>query len=273
MKLVTSFKEMMLGIKSVRDFKEEYYTNFFPNKEQIELWINKSIFYKIDICDGVVFFIKKNKGFNSLYFVAKSKESLNNAIKDSSSLLAEASTIIDLIGKGNELSLVKDIFKNNNFLEYTSLTRMSRDINEDEISKNDTSINLANTTDVQEIKLLLDTYFDRLSEQIPFEEEILKWIQSDHILVKRENNVIVGFLIFDLIGVTSYLRYWFVHPDHRDKKIGSALLNQYFYLSNGCKKQIFWVINDNENAIKRYRHYGFEMEVLNDIILKKDYTS
>tara|TARA_R110001583_G_scaffold58103_1_gene173432 strand:+ start:7877 stop:8698 length:822 start_codon:yes stop_codon:yes gene_type:complete len=271
MKIVTSFEEIMLGVKSVRDFKEGYFTNFFPNKEQIELWIKKSIFYKIDTYEGVVFFIKKNSGFNTLYFVAKSKESLNQAIDGSSSLLCETSTIVDLIGKGIELSLLSEIFKNNDFSEYTCLTRMSRIVRENEISTIDTIIELAIIEDVQEIKFLLDTYFDPFSEQIPFEEEILKWIQSDHILVKREGNMIVGFVIFDLIGVTSYLRYWFVHPEHRDKRIGSALLNKYFNFSKGCRKQIFWVINDNDNAIKRYRHYGFDMENMNDIILKKNY--
>ncbi|WP_282125705.1 GNAT family N-acetyltransferase [Marinifilum flexuosum] len=270
MKIIKSFEEIMLGIKSVRDFKEKYYTNFFPNKDQIELWIEKASLYKIDKFNGVVFFIRKNESFNSLYFVAKSEESLSNGISLAANFFEETCTVIDLIGKGTELSRLNDIFKNYKFVEYTSLTRMSRVINEDEDFKNDISIDFANTNDVQEIKILLDTYFDPLSEQIPFKEEILNWIKKNHILVKREDNLIVGFVIFDLIGMTSYLRYWFVHPEYRDKKIGSALLNKYFFLSSGCKKQMFWVINDNENAIKRYKHYGFEMESLNDIILKKD---
>ena len=37
-----------------------------------------------------------------------------------------------------------------------------------------------------------------------------------------------GFLIYELSNATLYLRYWFTHPDHRDKKVGSRLLRRFF---------------------------------------------
>jgi hypothetical protein len=45
------------------------------------------------------------------------------------------------------------------------------------------------------------------------------------------------------------------------------LLNEFFSNSVGTKRQLFWVIQTNENAIKRYIHYGFNSENLYDYIL------
>ncbi len=272
MKLIKSYDEVMLGIKLIRDFKESYLTNFFPNKELLNLWIDKKILYIIDTLEGAVFFVKKNDEFNSLYFAAKSEDSLSNAIGALSFIVGKSCNVVDIIGKGNSLNSMVDIFTNNNFTEYTRFTRMYRLIDEKCISFDDSDIVNANEDDVNELKFLLDKYFDNKSEQIPFEEEILRWIKKGHVFVKRNqgNREICGFVIFDIIGVTSYLRYWFVHPEHRDKKIGSKLLKKFFCLNSECKKQIFWVLNDNDNAIKRYLHYGFKNENMIDIILIKN---
>ena len=40
-----------------------------------------------------------------------------------------------------------------------------------------------------------------------------------------------------------------------------------FAMGANTKRQYFWVKTDNENAIKRYRHYGFEFEELKDTVL------
>ena len=68
-------------------------------------------------------------------------------------------------------------------------------------------------------------------------------------------------------NTTNYLRYWFTHPNYRDKKIGSKLLRHFFKIGEDTKRQIFWVIQSNENAIKRYRHYGFKEENMFDYVL------
>ena len=34
------------------------------------------------------------------------------------------------------------------------------------------------------------------------------------------------------------------------------------------KRQIFWVIRTNENAIKRYKHYGFNEENMFDYVMQ-----
>jgi ribosomal protein S18 acetylase RimI-like enzyme len=131
----------------------------------------------------------------------------------------------------------------------------------------------AQSSDVNAILNLFHNYFDPIAEQLPTEDEIYNWIKKDHLILVQEKEEIQGFVIFDLIGVTSYLRYWFVHPEYRNRKLGSILLNEYFKVSARSKRQLFWVIQSNENAISRYLHYGFKHENLNDYILTNENIS
>ena len=102
---------------------------------------------------------------------------------------------------------------------------------------------------------------------MPTYKELVDWIRQEHISLYEVDGKIAGFIIYDLNGQTSYLRYWFVHPEYRNKKIGSILLNKFFSDNQEAKRQLFWVIQSNENAIKRYKHYGFESENLYDFIM------
>ena len=78
----------------------------------------------------------------------------------------------------------------------------------------------------------------------------------------------VGFLIYELKATTLYLRYWFTHPDYRDRKVGSRLLCRFFEEGKDTKRQLLWVIRTNDNAIKRYRHYSFVEENMYDYIMQ-----
>ena len=95
-------------------------------------------------------------------------------------------------------------------------------------------------------------------------------IKGTVLAVYKEEGEIIGFVIFESSRSTHYLRYWFVHPKHRDKKIGSILLKTFFYEGRNTRRQLFWVITDNENAVKRYEHYGFKNEAMKDYVLTKN---
>jgi GNAT superfamily N-acetyltransferase len=116
----------------------------------------------------------------------------------------------------------------------------------------------------KQIHSILEQYFDKYSEQLPLQTELDQWIINNNIFIVTEEKKIIGFVIFENIGVTAYLRYWFTHPDYRNRKIGSILLKRFFYECRASKRQLFWVISTNENAIMRYKHYGFAAEQLLD---------
>ena len=144
---------------------------------------------------------------------------------------------------------------------------MSKKTEEDNNTGISLNLKTAKIEQTNTILNLLNTYFDPIAEQLPNYDEILNWIKQGHISVYETEGNVLGFVIYDLKGLTSYLRYWFVHPEHRNKKIGSILLSKFFSDSKGTKRQLFWVIQSNDNAIKRYKHYGFEPENLYDSVM------
>jgi ribosomal protein S18 acetylase RimI-like enzyme len=272
---IDSLDQINLSIKRIRDLKKDFLSNFFLDTEKHNLWISLGIFYSFAL-DETVFFFKKNDTFYNVYFCSGDHAELSADIASLKKLYPDKILVFDLIGTELSLKGICNIFESNGFRMYTSLNRMSRIISSAEEASDNHFIRYAELNDLNEIHNSLFRYFDEYAEQLPLGEELRMWIARNHLLVYVEDKQIIGFTIFDIIGMTSYLRYWFVHPMHRNKKIGSLLLRRFFHEGKNAKRQIFWVIRDNYNAILRYQHYGFKNENLIDYIyinIDKHYES
>lgn len=263
---VNSFPEIQDAIKTVKEWNKGFITNFYPEVDKINLWIMNGQFHK-KIIGNTAFFFREKTEFNYLFYCSSSIETLNQSLTQLKSTLDNTLLVIDIIGKEPDIQLVVRTFMQNGFSFYTTLNRMSRNTTKDENKNPFLGLITAKISHTEAIYNLLNMYFDPLAEQLPSRDEINNWIKLNHLILIEEKGEILGFVIFDLIGVTSYLRYWFVHPQHRNRKIGSILLKEYFTRSAETKRQLFWVIQTNENAINRYLHYGFNPENLHDYIL------
>lgn len=271
MRIVEDFLEVPNGITIIKDYNKKFITNFFPNELKVSKWIENKLFYTTEIGE-VLFFIKKNIGFDSLFFIASSVNELQFSLNVLMSQNPNLTFVADIVTK-DENSEIIAIFEKCLFYQYTSLFRMSRLIKETSSTKFEKTNNLkeASENQIDEISTLLDKYFDSKAEQIPNNLELLDWIHSGSLLVYEINSKICGFIIYDLNGLTLYLRYWFVHPDYRDQKIGSSLFNYFLDKGRNTKRQLFWVIRSNKNAIKRYKHYGFiEEKLYNFVMINKN---
>jgi GNAT superfamily N-acetyltransferase len=271
--IVEDFREVLNGITVIKEYNKKITTNFFPDEIKVSAWIENKLFYTTQIGE-VFFFIKKNSGFDSLFFIATSVDELQVSLKLLMSQNPNLTFIADIVTKDENSDIVA-VFEKCLFYQYTSLFRMSRLIKETSSAEFEVSNNLkeAREDQMDEISTLLDEYFDYKAEQIPNNLELLGWIHSGNLLVYEIDSKICGFIIYDLNGLTLYLRYWFVHPDHRGQKIGSSLFNYFLYKGRNAKRQLFWVITSNENAIKRYKHYGFNKEQLyNFVMINKNVT-
>ena len=112
--------------------------------------------------------------------------------------------------------------------------------------------------------------FDPLCEQLPTLREINDFTQRRQLLLIKNGKRLCGFLIFELSGTTTwYLRYWYTSPEYRNQRIGAKLLKAALVIGKSTKRQQLWVISDNENAIKRYEHYGFQKEQIYDYVMIK----
>ena len=66
---------------------------------------------------------------------------------------------------------------------------------------------------------------------------------------------------------TQYDTYDIDSYTHRNQHIGAFLYHSLMNLAKGTKRQMHWVISTNDNAIKRYKHYGYIAESLYDYVL------
>jgi GNAT superfamily N-acetyltransferase len=266
---IFNYQEINDKIKFLKEGKKGIITNFYPDIEVVTRWINSG-----DLCfyqhAETLLLLRSNKDFMNLYFVSASNDSLQSALIHLNQEMSNIRLVADLVGKMHDIGLTSDVFVKSGFAEYTRLCRMSRKISENDHFAIDSHILPAKNIHAKSILDLLYTYFDPVSEQLPGIDEVKKWITNGNIFIYLSDDQILGFVIYINKGYSSYLRYWFVHPEHRDKKIGSALLNKYFSDSKDARLMFFWVILSNENAVFRYKHYGFQMENFYDIVLTKN---
>lgn len=266
MNLVENFQTVQNSFTAIKAYKKKSVTNFFFDETKVSKWIETGLFYTIEIGE-VLFFVKKNSGFDSLYFIASSIDELQNSLPLLVSQFEDSIFVADIIAK-DENSEIKSVFEKYFFYEYTSLVRMSRMVGNSLLEFEQIAhLKEANLSQIDEINSLFDQYFDPKAEQLPNKEDLLAWVESGSLLVYEIDSKICGFIIYDLNGVTLYLRYWFVHPDYREKKIGSSLFAFFLYKGRNTKRQLFWVIKSNENAIKRYLHYGFKEEKMYNFVM------
>ncbi|MDR2085178.1 MAG: GNAT family N-acetyltransferase [Bacteroidales bacterium] len=268
MNKVNSYQEIVSKISEIRNYKKKYITNFYLDEARCNFLFEENCLFSALI--GETYFIFQiDDNFYHLYYCSSDNESLKSDIKSFIDQYHENKIImVDIIGNEEQIVPVKTNFMESGFTSYQLLNRMSKvTIPDDIVELEDKNIISATNKDIVVVKNYLDEFFDKYSEQIPTLKELQIWTKEDSILVYKKNNVILGFIIFEIKGVTSYLRYWFVHPEYRENKIGAKLLKEYFLKSKNTKRQLFWVITSNENAIKRYVHYGFLPEKIYDEIL------
>ena len=242
-------------------------TNFFPDEARMSAWCRDGAFYEAR-CGDTQFFVRRQPTFSNVYFMSRSADALGRDWRTFATENGNGRWIVDLIGPDRVRQPLEDVMASKGFLRLTTLQRMGRQTPEDvEVSLSD--VERATLDDAGEIKDLLDAFFIAEEEQIPSIEEIRKWIEAQSLYVIRGGaaNPIDGFVIFDLSPAMLYLRYWFVHPSARGRGVGGRLLKAMFAAGRKTKRQYFWVKTDNENAIKRYRHYGFAFEPLKDVVL------
>jgi ribosomal protein S18 acetylase RimI-like enzyme len=266
MKLVTDISYVTNAYNFAKGFKKGFITNCFITAEQFYKLIKNCVLFEIYLGE-VVFLLKKNDGFFNLYYYSASIDELDSALPQLLKITKDETVVVDLVTK-DEFCKEKLLFEENRFNVYTSLIRMSCVGNRSHGEGLDSvKVRNAVSKDAVAVKALLTTYFDPKAEQLPDLDDLSAWIQLNNIIIFEEQGKVVGFIIFDLKTTTLYLRYWFVHPGLRDLKIGSQLFKEFLYRGKDTQRQLFWVIRSNENAIKRYLHYGFKEENMYNFVL------
>lgn len=264
MELINDKNEVYLRIEKVKKNNIKYITNFFIDYEKLEEWIKeKSLFY-IEDRNGLLFFRKKYNFFY-LYYCCSSLQDIKYLLTDhSSSILC----VVDLIGKFENIEPISDIFSNYGFNIYNQLDRYSR-INNigDNYYQFYSNVELAEMNQADKITEMLHVSFDKFVEQLYTIEEVKKLIQTEKILLIKDNETLKGFLIRNKLPQSTTLLNFLVNPNFRGEKIGSKLIKHYIYESKETKRMWLWVKNENKHAIDVYLNHGYKFDGLVDIIM------
>ncbi|MBO4481911.1 MAG: GNAT family N-acetyltransferase [Bacteroidales bacterium] len=266
MEKVESIEHLQQLSAEIRSLRRGFITNFYLDPVKHGLWIAKGDCYTERI-GTTLFIIKQSPTFWNVFYCSTTLDGFSNNL---SSFMAEhigVTMMFDIVGRDIQCQPIVELFLNKGCEDATSLVRMTRMTSPMEYTA-DSTIRQATENDIPVVSQLLHTYFDEQTEQIPYDEELMDYARQGHILVCEEYGKIAGFLIYEKNATTLYLRYWFTHPDHRDRKVGSRLLRRFFEEGKDTKRQLFWVIRSNENAIVRYRHYGFAEENMYDYVMR-----
>jgi ribosomal protein S18 acetylase RimI-like enzyme len=260
-----SYDQVLERIHFIKARSTGFSTNFFLDRKRVELYINHNLL-EWSIIGETLFIIKNQASFYSVYFCSVDLFHLKTDISGLRAKLSDKPIVLEIIGKQEFVEALSQLLNTQGYNHYASLIRM---VNVSGVTTGESNVKIVypQIDQIDEILTLLNKYFDLYSEQIPLREELEAAFNSKKVRIHEDNNKIVGFLIFDITGVTAHLKYWFTHPDYRDKKIGSQLFRDFIHETINSKRRLFWVMENNENAIKRYIHYGFVKENMYDKIL------
>ena len=266
MQKVQSIEQLQQLSAEIRSLRCGFITNFFLDPVKHGLWIDKGDCHTERI-GSTLFIIKQSPTFWNVFYCSTTLDDFSHDLSDFMAEHADVTMMFDIVGRDVQCQPMVELFRSKGCKEATSLVRMTRMTTQMEYTA-DNGIHQATVENISEVSQLLHTYFDEQTEQIPYDEELLDYARQGHVLVCEEEGKMVGFLIYELNATTLYLRYWFTHPDYRDRKVGSRLLRRFFEEGKDTKRQLFWVIRTNENAIVRYRHYGFAEENMYDYVMQ-----
>lgn len=262
---VESFEQTQLFSKRVRSLRKGCVTNFYWDPQKHPYWLAEGSLTYEQFDEGFLMF-HHSATFSYLYFIATDYATVATMLQV---MLIKEDLVVDVVLRGDDRSTIES-FKSMGFELYRSLYRMShvgQMVQHDWVK--DPSVVQGTKSDAKIVHQVLLRDFDSLAEQIPSLKEIEDFSERGELSVIKDGDNLCGFLIAEITGATWYLRYWYTSPDYRNMGVGAKLLRTSLINGIACKRQMFWVLSDNENAINRYEHYGFVRENMNDYVLIK----
>jgi hypothetical protein len=233
------------------------HTNLFGGRPKLEEWLEEgSLFHAAHA--GASALLRPDRDFFHVYLAFSDP---SGAIELLHGLSSDEILVTDVVGDGVRDRPLAEVFEEAGFAQHRLLRRMRRrPLAIDEQRADD--LRAAEPADSPWMLDMLEMWFDRFSEQLPSARQLRRAIDDGNIRVATAEGDRAGFLYSEVVGIRSTLRYWFVSPERRDARVGGRLLRD--YLGGRCADRTseLWVVDDNQNAIKRYVHYGYTSDAL-----------
>ena len=269
---VTTVSQVFAAIQGAKAGASAFCTNFFPAQGKLQGWVDRAELLG-QFQDRSAFFLRKDRDFWHLYFCAPDVATLRQGIEALPNLKTQR-VAVDLVGSEAVLGDLLNALELAGFRRYARLIRLARpgQPTQSQSSSGGEVVGYADKSDCPAIIHLLECSFDRYADQLPTLDEIEAAIAARQVLVVRQEGARAALLYFESQGFTSTVRYWVVAEQFRAHRFGSALMRHYFSAQGVIRRFILWVTADNENAVMKYRHYGYVPDGLIDHVLVNEMT-
>lgn len=266
---VRTVDEVFTAIQQVKAAAPAFCTNFFPVQKKLQGWIEHGELTS-ESRDGAAFFFRRDRDLQHFYFCGASVAALQREIANIATLKTER-VVTDLVGSEAALGEMLKCLETTGFRRYSHLQRMARSSQPAaDASGTDAPVVFAEASDRQAILDLLDNSFDHYADQLPMVYEIDAAIEAKQIFAIKCDGELAAILFFETQGFTSTIRYWVVAERFQSKRLGASLIRHYFASQSAVKRFILWVVASNENAVKKYQHYGYAADGLIDLVLANE---
>jgi hypothetical protein len=267
MRKVAGVTEVFDAIQAAKAGATAFCTNFFPIQGKLQGWIAHDEL-QIELRDGAAFFLRQDRDFSHLYFCAADVPALERGITTLPALKTEPVTI-DILGPEPSIAEALGVVESAGFRRHSRLLRLARSAQAEppQAPADSKEVLFAEKTDCRAIVNLLECSFDRYADQLPTPYEIEAAVAARQVLVVKCQGTLGALLFFESQGFTSTIRYWVVDQQFRLHRFGSALMRHYLAVHSSVRRFILWVTALNEDAVLKYRHYGYLPDGLVDHVL------
>jgi hypothetical protein len=262
---VASVAQVYEEIQSAKAAATAFCTNFYPAQDRLQGWVDHREL-RSELHVGATIFLRQDQDFARLYFCAANPDSLRNSLGKVREIASEP-LVTDLIAPESGFGSLAGILEASGFRSYRRLVRLARAARTEESLTDGPKVELASSADTAGIARLLLASFDPVADQLPAPYELEAAVRAGQIFVIRKDGEIGALLHFETQGVTSTVRYWAVADACRSAGFGSAVIRHYFCSQTKVRRFVLWVSADNENALQKYRHYGYAPDGLVDRVL------
>jgi hypothetical protein len=264
---VTAVSDVFDAIQGAKAGASAFCTNFFPIQGRVQAWIDHGELLG-EIRDRAAFFLRKDRDFWHLYFCAADRVTLQTELASLPAPKVER-VVVDLVGNEAGLQDMVGLVESVGFRRYARLLRLARagQPGPPQSSSEGTEVVSADKADCRGIIDLLERSFDAYADQLPMPYEIEAAIAARQILAVKSEGTLAALLFFETQGLTSTIRYWVVAERFRSHRFGSALVRHYLAAQSAVRRFILWVTANNEDAVQKYRHYGYVPDGLTDYVL------
>lgn len=244
-------------------------TNFYPTPDKLRRWTDAGALFSMT-AGNVLFVLRRDRDFLHLSYVASRAADLVPALQELMESATETFTV-DVLGRATQVDEIAELFAKAGFRSHRALHRMTMTNDGTALppATVDPEVVFADGGDATVLAGMLEATLDRHAEQIPDADEMKRAAAEHKVLVLRSDAAIAGLLFFETTGQSSLLRHWLVDGAHRDRRVGARLMRRYFAEGKDVRRFTLWVISDNDNAIDRYRHYGYQQDGLIDQVLMR----